>query len=185
MGVLDIIPGVTTSKIIGGTVAGSVGGYLLAKLSSKQKLEQEKEQRALIEKQNEELIQRIKEMDHEKEERALLRVSILRHIAWEDGELLDAEKLYIINFIINSPDISDFMKIEAIKEIDIQPSTIKKIFDNYFSFFKTIELFKTREEYEGFKEILHQIAYADGTFCSKEEEFIKNILKKSEFYTAY
>jgi len=182
MGVLDIIPGVSTVKTAGtataGALAGGIGGYVLGRFSQKKKTEQEREARKAVEEQNALLIQRLQEINLEREELALVRVSILRNIAWEDGDLKDSEKLYIIDYILKSPDIRDNMKLEAMREIDIKPVPFITFTKNFFSRFHNIELFKTNEELEGFKAILYQIGHVDGELSVEEEKFITTITER-------
>jgi hypothetical protein len=180
MGVLlNFIPGANQLKSFAGgvtigTVSASITTYILCKKSQTKKILEE--QKKLIEKENQKLIKEIKSINIEKQALAITRISILKQLAWADGNFLDQEKLFIIDYIINCSNLRDDMKVQAIKELDEKPINFMDFMDYFCRKFKNIQFCQTTEEYYGFRNLLLRLSYVDKELSKDEQKYINYIL---------
>lgn len=185
MGLLDIIPGVSTGKTIvaagTGFAVGSVGMHLIGQ-HGKKKIEKkaEKEKEKLI-KQYESKLKEHDDYILEKEKSAIARVAILKILAWKDNILHDKEKIFLVDYIVKCVDIRDSHKIQAIKEIEIAPPKIDRLYE-YIPFLaqNKIELCSSAEEIEGFKCILNIFAMLDKEIHTDEQKYISKVISQIE-----
>lgn len=180
MGVLDVIPGVSAAKNLaagmGGAVLGGVMGFFVGRRGQKEARKELETARKEFEREKAMLMERLERLDQEREEMALLRVALLRQLAWEDGVLSDSEKLYIIDYILHSDEIMDSKKIEAIKELDLKPARISNFLKHVADHFSAPpKICNSRIEAEGFVSVLTKVAHVDGEYTRDEERYVEYV----------
>ncbi|MEF2146619.1 MAG: TerB family tellurite resistance protein [Desulfovibrionaceae bacterium] len=180
MGVLDVIPGVSAAKNIaaglGGAVLGGAFGFFAGRRGQKEVRKELEAVRREFEQEKAELISRLERLDREREEMALLRVALLRQLAWEDGTLSDSEKLFIVDYIVHCDEIMDGKKVEAIKELDLKPTKISSFFKGVAGVVgKPPQICSSRIEAEGFVSVLLKVAQVDGEYTSEEERYVEYV----------
>lgn len=180
MGVLDVIPGVSAAKNLaagmGGAALGGVMGFFMGRRGKKEAQKELDAARKAFEKEKAILWARIERLDQEREEMALLRVALLRQLAWEDGILSDSEKLFIIDYIVHCDEIMDSKKIEAVKELDLKPARISLFLKHVAERFGTPpQICSSRIEAEGFVSVLLKVAHVDGEYTRDEERYVEYV----------
>ncbi|WP_022661847.1 TerB family tellurite resistance protein [Paucidesulfovibrio longus] len=180
MGVLDVIPGVSAAKNIaagvGGAALGGVMGFFVGRRGQKEARKELEVARKEFEQEKNRLLARLEKIDQEREEMALLRVALLRQLAWEDGVLSDSEKLFIIDYIVHSEEIMDSKKIEAIKELDLKPARISSFLKHVAERFGSPpHICGSRIEAEGFVSVLTKVAHVDGEYTRDEERYVEYV----------
>ncbi|MGE4293619.1 MAG: TerB family tellurite resistance protein [Desulfovibrio sp.] len=180
MGVLDVIPGVSAAKSlvagVGGAALGGVMGFFVGRRGQKEARKELEAARKEFEQEKTRLVARLERLDQEREEMALLRVALLRQLAWEDGVLSDSEKLFIIDYIVQSDDIMDSKKIEAIKELDLKPARISNFLKHVGERLTTPpRICGSRIEAEGFVSVLTKVAHVDGEYTRDEERYVEYV----------
>ncbi len=173
MGLLDLVPlGRETKAATTGVIGAGVGtltGYVLGKSGSSKELKSVKGRVSELENQ-------LADAEKQKQSIALLKISMLRQLAWRDGQLADSEKLFIYEYIMAEPDLNSDLKIEAMHEISNSP-TMFSYFVNFMTSNKNKFPPLTREQVDGFEATLKKLADCDGVYDQKEEKYIKQIIE--------
>lgn len=180
MGVLDVIPGVSAAKNLavglGGATVGAFMGFFVGRRGRAEARKELEQARREFEKEKAELIGRLERLDQEREEMALLRVALLRQLAWEDGVLADAEKLFIVDYIVHCDEIMDNKKVEAIKELDAKPARISHFLKQVAERLAAPpRICASRIEAEGFVSVLLKVAHVDGEYTRDEERYVEYV----------
>ncbi len=170
MGLLDIGAPNSVMTLIGVTGAGATG-YVLGR-SGKSEF---KKKWKTAEQERQELSERIGEVDIERQHRAIAKVAILRQLAWKDGKLHDVEKLFIYDYILENPDLAADTKVLVMKEIGNPPSALVDFWDTVSK--RNKDIFCGKDEREGFKSVLAELAHVDGSYDKDEERYINRVLK--------
>lgn len=173
MGLLDIVPGVKEG--IAGVVGGAIG-YFFGSRQNQAELKQLKKQYATLEEEVHDLRVRLGMIDEIRQCRALVRIAILRQLAWKDGKLENSEKLYVYEYVLKSEDLPADIKLQVMREITCPP-TIKENFWIYIKSCYASQLFANSEEKLGFKAVLIGLACVDGFFDPREESYIQQVLE--------
>jgi len=100
----------------------------------------------------------------------------MRQLAWRDGKLKDAEKLFIYEYIMKHPDLEADVKVEAMLEVTIAPTKFSN-FINFLNSSKNKLPTLTAEQADGFESTLIKLASCDGVYDKREEKFIKQIIE--------
>lgn len=176
MGLLDIVPGVSGAKTAIGVAIGGLVGYFTGKYSSSKELKLLKTKYDTLEEEVKDLRSRLGTADENRLRRALLKVAILRQLAWKDGVLDYREKLFLHDFVLEHPDLPADYKIQFMQEINRRPEAI----EGYWQYIKMnyqSHLYGSSEEKLGFKAVLLQLAHIDGEYSPAERVFIAGVLK--------
>lgn len=176
MGLLDIVPGGSEVSATIGVVVGGVLGYFTGKYAASQEIRSLKKQYHSLEEEVNDLRKRLGIVDEMRLQRALLKIAILRQLAWKDEVLDIREQLFLHSFILQHPDLPTDYKIQVMSEIGQKPSVVEK-FWQYVDVNYRVHLYSNEEEKLGFKTILLQLAHIDGEFDSKEQQFVNEVLK--------
>lgn len=176
MGLLDIVPGMGTVKTVAGVAVGGVIGYFSGRYSAFNQLQTLKNQYATLEDEVTDLRKRLGSVDEVRLRRTLLKVAILRQLAWKDDTLKSREQLLLYNFILHHPDLPTDCKIQVMREITKKPSAVEQ-FWQYIDLNYRSQLYNNEEEKLGFKAVLLQLANADQKFNKSEFDFINTVLK--------
>ena len=96
---LNLIPGYNTAKnIMSGAIGLMFGAGLMSIVNYSKRREQKKEMDFLKE-EIEALKERISQTDFKAQEKAIIKVGLLKQLAWIDDELHDKEYKFIVEFI--------------------------------------------------------------------------------------
>ena len=180
MGLLDIVPlgsetKATASGVIGAGM-GALAGFAWGRFGPNKELKLLKKEHKSLKERIEELERRLGNVDQDKQTIAVIKVSIMRQLAWRDGKLKDAEKLFIYEYIMKHPDLEADVKVEAMLEVTIAPTKFSN-FLNFLNSSKNRLPALTAEEVDGFESALIKLASCDGVYDKREEQFIKQIIE--------
>ena len=180
MGLLDIVPLGSEAKVAAsgaiGIGVGTMAGYVWGKSGPTKELKLLKKEHKSIRERVEELENRLGHVDQDKQSIAVIKVSVMRQLAWRDGQLTDAEKLFIYEYIMKQPDLEADVKVEAMLEVSAAPT----MFSNFISFLSSDKNklpTLTSEQVDGFESTLIKLASCDGVYDKREETFIKQIVE--------
>jgi hypothetical protein len=176
MGLLDVVPGVGEARTIAGMAVGGIVGYFSGRRSAAQEIRQLKTQYHSLEEEVQDLRKRLGAVDATRLQRALLKIAILRQLAWKDEVLDPRELVFLHKFILQHPDLPADYKIQVMLEVSEKPSVMEQFWQYIDANYRT-QLYNCEEEKLGFKAILLQLAYIDGEFDTQERIFVSNVLK--------
>jgi tellurite resistance protein len=176
MGLLDVVPGMGEAKTMVGMAVGGVVGYFSGKYAAAQEIRHLKTQYRDLEEEVHDLRKRLGIVDEIRLQRALLKIAILRQLAWKDDVLDPREQLFLHQFVLQHPDLPADYKIQVMCEIREKPSMVAK-FWQYIDVNYRTQLYGSEEEKLGFKTVLLQLAYIDGEFDKSEQIFVDSVLK--------
>lgn len=174
---LNLIPGYNTAKnIMSGAIGLMFGAGLMSIVNYSKRREQKKEMDFLKE-EIEALKERISQTDFKAQEKAIIKVGLLKQLAWIDDELHDKEYKFIVEYIIDNKFLESDVKIMLIKNIKEAPPLLDTFFESIASIFskKHLKFFDSEEEKMGFIAILEQLRQADDAIHKKEIQFIKRL----------
>ena len=180
MGLLDIVPlgsemKAATSGVIGAGM-GSLAGFVWGRYGPNKELKLLKKEHKSLKERIEELESRLGNIDQDRQTIAVIKVSIMRQLAWRDGKLKDAEKLFIYEYIMKHPDLEADVKVEAMHEVSIAPTKFSN-FMNFLNSNKKKLPVLSSEQVDGFESTLMKLASCDGVYDKREEQFIKKIIE--------
>jgi hypothetical protein len=175
MGILDMIPGGSVVKNTASAAAGTGVGYLLGRHSTKKQLQE-------LERSNQELKDKLAYLNDEnldekesRQSREIARVSILKQMAYRDGNFCNKEKIYIYDYIISCSEIEATLKIALMIDLDNAPSIMEKFWGNFEKLYKD-KICITDDEIKGFRSVLLELSLVDGNRSDKESEYLDKVL---------
>lgn len=160
-----------------GTAAGVTGGRAWQKVKDWDHVKGVLSQNKALLREIEELKAGNQQESQTRQARAVLRVAILRELAWRDGILHDKEKLYLYEYVLSCSDISAEVKIELMQDINIPVNKIAGFWKVIKKSYKD-KVFASQEEKQGFERILYELAGIDGHQDKCELSYIESVLNQ-------
>jgi len=162
MGLTDIIPGSGTVKTVGGAILGgaAAGGIVYGVQEYKKK----------------QLSKRLGVVVSERQQCAINRIAVFKHVAWSDGVLHELERLFLFDHIVSCPDLQADVKIKLMLEMRDKPKE-RKFFGLLPRHYKRENFVASDEEAAGFKSQLYSMANADDVLDEREIEFIDKVVQ--------
>ena len=118
---------------------------------------------------------------HSDKLKTYIKISILKSLAWRDRKLDPSEVNLINDYILNKVELPHNEKENFIKDLTRKPDLnfIKKTKSS--NKYNVELLFSTSEEAKTFKQLMLEVAAADGDISSNEHNFINSLLKQIHF----
>jgi tellurite resistance protein len=122
------------------------------------------------------LLKRLGRTDETANQRASRKVSILKAIAYKDESFSVEEKIFLYDYILQSPDLAADQKVTLTMELNDQPTSIFAIFLDHIKTSVSFEdLFSSNEDAAGFISTMLGLANIDGECDQKEFGYIVKI----------
>lgn len=174
---LNFIPGYSTAKnVLSGTMGLMFGAGLMSIINYSQR-RKEKEKVQFLEEEIQALKLHISQIDFKAQEKAIMKVGLLKQMAWKDAQLHDKEYKFIVQYIVKNKYLEPNIKIMLIDNLQESPPLLDSVFETLFSFLKKESklFFENEEEKMGFISILEQLKEVDDSIHKSEIQFIKRL----------
>ena len=173
-----MIPGYSTAQNLASAGGGAIiGGGIVAIMSHLDSTKKKKEITSLKE-EVKNLNKRIGVVDIEEQKKAILKVGILKQLAWKDSKLHEKEFKFIVEYIVQCKKLELDIKLMLIDNLAVKPPLFSQIFEPINKFFSGTKcFFDNDEEKHGFINILESLINADGEVHKSEKEFIEELKK--------